>query len=169
MFEIIRFAWGTCSLGDFVLVISDKGIVALEFSSTHTATIDALRKRFAGATLERRQEEMAGLLEVVIAVIENPARACDLPLDLRGTPYEVQVWQMLREVPVGQTISYGALAARLGSSDARDVTAAIANNSIAVIIPCHRVIRKDGSISGYRWGVNRKRRLLAREQPVLEH
>jgi AraC family transcriptional regulator of adaptative response/methylated-DNA-[protein]-cysteine methyltransferase len=83
---------------------------------------------------------------------------------LRGTPYEVEVWSMLRAIPAGEMTNYGALAAKLGTRDAREVTEAIACNPIAVLVPCHRVIKKDGSISGYRWGVKRKRELLAREQ-----
>lgn len=169
MREIIRFAWGISSLGDFVVAMSDKGIVALEFSSMHTAMEDALRIRFPEAELERSQEELAHVIEIVAGVIDDPTTDCDLPLDLRGTPYEVTVWLMLREIPVGQTTNYGSLAAKLGSRDPRDVTAAIANNPIAVIVPCHRVIKKDGSISGYRWGVRRKRALLAREQRATEH
>lgn len=169
MREIIRFAWGISSLGDFVVAMSDKGIVALEFSSMHMVMEDALRIRFPDAELERSEGELAGVMEIVACVIDDPTADCDLPLDLRGTPYEVQVWMLLREIPAGQTTSYGALAAKLGSRDPREVTAAIVNNPIAVIVPCHRVIKKDGSISGYRWGVRRKRALLAREQNVAAH
>lgn len=169
MRETIRFAWGISSLGDFVVAMSDKGVVALEFSSMHPVMEDALRARFPDADLKHSQQALAGVVDIVGGVIDDPASDCDLPLDLRGTPYEVQVWLMLREIPVGQTTSYGALAAKLGSRDPRDVTAAIANNPIAVIVPCHRVIKKDGSISGYRWGVRRKRLLLAREQNATEH
>ena len=168
MREIIRFAWGISSFGDFVVAMSEKGIVALEFSAMHTAMEDALRIRFPETELERSQEELANVMEIVAGVIDDPATDCGLPLDLRGTSYEVQVWRMLRDIPAGQTTNYGALAAKLGSRDPRDVTAAIANNPIAVIVPCHRVIKKDGSISGYRWGVRRKRVLLAREQRATE-
>lgn len=164
MREIIRFAWGISSLGDFVVAMSEKGIVALEFSATHMAMEDALRIRFPEAELERSEDVLADVMEIVARTIEDPASDCDLPLDLRGTSYEVQVWMMLREIPAGRTTSYGALAAKLGSRDPREATAVIANNPIAVIVPCHRVIKKDGSISGYRWGVPRKRALLAREQ-----
>lgn len=167
MRETIRFAWGDSSLGDFVVAVSDKGIVAFEFSAMHIAMEDALRGRFPEAAIEPDQEGLAAVIDILGGKIEDPAKACDLPLDLRGTPYEEQVWHMLREIPAGQTTNYGALAAKLGSRDARDVTAAIASNPIAVIVPCHRVIKKDGSISGYRWGVRRKHVLLARErQPV---
>lgn len=169
MRETIRFAWGISSLGDFVVAMSGTGVVALEFSSTRAAMEQALRIRFPKAELVPAQDELADALVVVAGVIDDPATDCDLPLDLRGTPYEIDVWHMLREIPAGQTTSYGALAAKLGSRDPRDVTAAIASNPVAVIVPCHRVIKKDGSISGYRWGVRRKRVLLAREQKATEH
>jgi AraC family transcriptional regulator, regulatory protein of adaptative response / methylated-DNA-[protein]-cysteine methyltransferase len=169
MREIIRFAWGISSLGDFVVAMSEKGVVALEFSSMHTAMEDALRIRFPDADLERSQEDLAGIMEVVAGAIDDPARGCDLSLDLRGTAYEVRIWLMLREIPAGETTTYSALAAKLGTKDARDVAAAIANNPVAVIVPCHRVIKKDGSISGYRWGVRRKRALLTREQQAMVH
>lgn len=164
MREIIRFAWGNGSLGDFILARSDKGIVALEFAASRSQMEDALRDRFPNVDLLADQDGLAGAIETAAGIIDDPARDCALPLDMRGAPFEVTVWTMLREIPAGQTTSYGALAAKLGTRDPRDLTQAIANNPIAVIVPCHRVIKKDGSISGYRWGVRRKRLLLAREQ-----
>lgn len=164
MREIIRFAWGISSLGDFMVAMSDKGLVGLEFSSQRAAREDALRGRFPDAELEHHQAELAGVVDAAAGLIDDPATGSDLPLDLRGTPYELQVWQMLRDIPAGETTNYGALAARLGTRDAREVTVAIASNPLAIVVPCHRVIKKDGSISGYRWGVQRKRALLAREQ-----
>ncbi|MFS8047726.1 methylated-DNA--[protein]-cysteine S-methyltransferase [Rhizobium sp. BR 314] len=143
---------------------SDKGIVALEFGTMRSAMEDALRMRFPDADLERREGELGDLIEALANAIEDPAAWCDLPLDLRGTPDEIKVWLSLRDIPAGQTTNYGAIAAKLGTRDAREVTASIANNPIAVLVPCHRVIKKDGSISGYRWGVQRKRRLLLRER-----
>ena len=163
MREIIRFGWGTTALGDFIIAVSGQGIVALEFSAAHLATEDALRMRFPNATFELSQSELTDVIAIAANAIDAPAADCKLPLDLRGTPYEIKVWNMLRDIPARQTTYYGELAARLSSRDPREVTAAIANNPIAVIIPCHRVIKKDGSISGYRWGVQRKRALLARE------
>ncbi|MGX1790419.1 methylated-DNA--[protein]-cysteine S-methyltransferase [Bosea sp. NPDC055332] len=164
MKEIIRFAWGISSLGDFLVAISDRGIVAVEFSSDHAAMEGALQARFPDAVPEHSQDGLEEVVATVARVIDDPTTACDLPLDLRGTPYEAQVWQMLREIPPGETTSYGVLASKFGTRDPRDVTQAIANNAIAVIVPCHRVIKKDGSISGYRWGVRRKRALLSRER-----
>jgi AraC family transcriptional regulator of adaptative response/methylated-DNA-[protein]-cysteine methyltransferase len=164
MRELIRFAWGRCSLGDFVAAVSDKGLVTLEFSQDQASMEDALRVRFPDADVIARQSELADLIERVVRTIEEPEFDPALPLDLRGTPYQLRVWSMLRALIVGETTSYGVLAARLGTRDAREITEAIASNPIAVLVPCHRVIKKDGSISGYRWGVKRKRELLMREQ-----
>lgn len=164
MREIIRFAWGTSSLGDFMIAMSDKGLVTLEFSSHHHAIEDALRDRFREADVIKAQEELSHILGNVRCAIEEPEFDPGVPLDPRGTPYEIEVWTMLRAIPAGETTTYGALAAKLGTRDARQVTEAIANNPIAILVPCHRVIKKDGSISGYRWGVRRKRELLARER-----
>jgi AraC family transcriptional regulator of adaptative response/methylated-DNA-[protein]-cysteine methyltransferase len=118
------------------------------------------------ADLIESPSELRDVLSEIVRAIDDPARQSqsNVPLDLRGTPYEVQVWSMLQTIPAGETTSYGSLAARMGTSDAREVTKAIAANPIAVLVPCHRVIKSDGSISGYRWGVARKRELLAREQ-----
>ena len=164
MREIIRFAWGISSLGNFIVAMSDKGFVTLEFSSHHSAMEHALRVRFPEADVVASQEDLIDILTKVGRAIEEPDFDPDVPLDLRGTPYEVEVWSMLRTIPVGETTNYGALAAKLGTRDAREVTEAIACNPIAVLVPCHRIIKKDGSISGYRWGFKRKRELLAREQ-----
>jgi AraC family transcriptional regulator of adaptative response/methylated-DNA-[protein]-cysteine methyltransferase len=164
MREIIRFAWAISSLGDFMVAISDKGLVAVEFSSSRAATEGALGARFPEADVIDGQQGLSDVLERVKCTIEEPGFDPVVALDLRGTPYEVEVWSMLRAIPVGETTTYGALAAKLGTRDAREVTEAIACNSIAVLVPCHRVIKKDGSISGYRWGVRRKRELLNREK-----
>jgi AraC family transcriptional regulator, regulatory protein of adaptative response / methylated-DNA-[protein]-cysteine methyltransferase len=164
MREVIRFAWGNSSLGEFMVAMSDKGLIALELGSNRGSMEKALRIRFPDAEVVNEQDEVVGVLDTIKRVIEEPGFDPELPLDMRGTAYEIKVWSMLRALPIGETISYGALAAKLGTRDARDVTKAIAANPIAVLVPCHRVIRKDGSISGYRWGVKRKRELLARER-----
>lgn len=166
MRETIRFAWGTSALGDFMAAMSDKGLVVVEFGSNHPALEDTLRARFPEAKVIEDREDLADVLDRVRRAIEEPGFDPDISLDLRGTPYEIGVWTMLRAIPAGETTNYGALAAQLGTRDPREVTAAIANNAIAVLVPCHRVIKKDGSISGYRWGFKRKRELLAREQRV---
>jgi AraC family transcriptional regulator of adaptative response/methylated-DNA-[protein]-cysteine methyltransferase len=162
--EFISFGWGTSTLGKFMVAMSDKGLVAVEFSSHHDATEEALRTRFPDADIVEKQQELTDIVEKVRRLIEEPGLDTAMPLDLRGSPYDVDVWSMLSSIPVGETTNYGALAARIGTRDAREITDAIARNPIAVLVPCHRVIKKDGSISGYRWGVMRKRELLRREQ-----
>ena len=164
MREIIRFAWGISCLKDFIVAMSDKGLVALEFSSHHSAMEDALRVRFPEADVIDSQQELSDVLERVSRTIEVPGVDPGVTLDLRGRAYEVAIWSMLRAIPVGETTNYGALAAKLGTGDARQVAEAVSRNPIAVVVPCHRVIKKDGSISGYRWGLQRKRALLDREQ-----
>ena len=164
MRETIRYAWGTSSLGDFLVAMSDEGVVALEFVIDRLSAENALRNRFPDTELVDSQTTLAPTLDKVVRAIEQPGFDPGLSLDMRGTPYEIQVWSMLRALQVSETTSYGALAAKMGTRDARPVIEAIAGNPIAVLIPCHRVIKKDGSISGYRWGVKRKRELLARER-----
>ncbi|OAF08490.1 methylated-DNA--[protein]-cysteine S-methyltransferase [Bradyrhizobium neotropicale] len=166
MREVIRFAWANSSLGEFMVAMSNKGLVAVEFSSSRPLMEEALRTRFPGADVVGDQTELADTIAKITRAIEEPGFDPALPLDMRGTAYEIQVWSMLRALPVGETVSYGWLSEKLGTHDARDVSKAIASNPIAVLVPCHRVIKKDGSISGYRWGVKRKRELLARERQV---
>jgi AraC family transcriptional regulator of adaptative response/methylated-DNA-[protein]-cysteine methyltransferase len=165
MSERIRYAWGESSLGDFMVATSEEGVVAFEFAQGGAAALDALRARFPGAELESDEPGLAELVEKLAAAIERPDLDPGIPLDFRGSDYQKQVWTILRGIPAGQTTTYGAIAAAMGSPrDARDVTDAIASNPIAILVPCHRVVKKDGSMSGYRWGAKRKRMLLAREQ-----
>jgi AraC family transcriptional regulator of adaptative response/methylated-DNA-[protein]-cysteine methyltransferase len=164
MSEKIRYAWGASSLGEFIAAVSDVGLVAFEFGENPSAMLMALESRLPGASVVQDQVGMAGIVETLERVVDHPAQGATIPLDTRGGDYQKQVWAMLQEIPAGETTSYGALAARLGTRDARDVTEAIGSNTIAILIPCHRVIKKDGSVSGYRWGVRRKRSLLEREQ-----
>jgi AraC family transcriptional regulator of adaptative response/methylated-DNA-[protein]-cysteine methyltransferase len=162
--ERIRFGWGSSSLGAFLAATSDSGLVAFEFGVAYPAAIEGLRLRFPEAIIQEDQVGLATTIEKLRLLVDHPKQSTDLTLDPRGTPYEKQVWALLQDIPPGQTTSYGALATKLGTRDARQVTEAISANSIAILIPCHRVIKKDGSISGYRWGVARKRALLDREQ-----
>jgi AraC family transcriptional regulator, regulatory protein of adaptative response / methylated-DNA-[protein]-cysteine methyltransferase len=164
MHDVIRFAWGTSSLGDFVAARSDKGLVTFEFADQRAAMEDALRARFPDAEVLADQDGLADIVDKLNQAIEHPGFDPEILLDLRGTAYEVSVWRMLGDTPIGETTNYGALAAKLGTRDAREVTEAISANSIAILVPCHRIIKKDGSISGYRWGVRRKRALLERER-----
>lgn len=165
MSETIRYAWGTSSLGKFLVATSDKGIVAFGFGSRTTADA-VLAERLPDADLVADPDALGDVVAKLQELIDDPASDPQLGIDLRGSPYELLVWSMLREIPAGQTTHYGALATQLGIRDARDVTAAIGANPVAILVPCHRVLRKDGSISGYRWGVFRKRALLEREKAM---
>ncbi len=162
--EIIRYAWGKSSLGNFIAAVSEKGLVAFEFADSREGGRRALNDRMPGAMLQEDDAGLADVIRELEGVIDQPAAKPDLALDPRGSDYQQRVWSLLQEIPAGQTTSYGVLAARLGTRDARDVTEAIASNGIAILIPCHRVVKKDGSLSGYRWGARRKRALLERER-----
>jgi len=164
MSEHIRYARGQSSLGEFVVALSEQGLVAFEFADRDSAVLAALQERLPDAVFVEDGEGLRDIVARLAALVDHPDAEPDIALDPRGSDYERQVWALLRDIPAGQTTNYGALAAKLGTRDARDVTAAIAANAIAILIPCHRVVKKDGSLSGYRWGFRRKRALLARER-----
>jgi AraC family transcriptional regulator, regulatory protein of adaptative response / methylated-DNA-[protein]-cysteine methyltransferase len=164
MSEKICYAWGESSLGSFLAAVSDRGLVAFEFADDHAARLDALRARLPEANVDEDVEGLADVVSKLADVVDHPERDPQIALDARGTAYATRVWDIVREIPAGQVKTYGEIAARMGTPrDARDVTEAIANNTLAIVIPCHRVVKKDGSISGYRWGTKRKRALLNRE------
>jgi AraC family transcriptional regulator, regulatory protein of adaptative response / methylated-DNA-[protein]-cysteine methyltransferase len=167
MSDKISFAWATSSLGDFMVAASDKGVVAFEFSDDRTSMTKALRERFPGAKLESDEAGLSTTVRQLQHLVENPIEESNIAIDPRGSAYEKQVWALLRAIKPCETTSYGSLAATLGTRDAREVTEAISANAIAILIPCHRVVKKDGSISGYRWGARRKRALLDRERRVV--
>ena len=163
--NVIRFAVGQCSLGAILVAATDKGVCAIEFGDDPEALVRALQDRFPKAQLLGGDEAFERLVAKVVGFVEAPAQGLDLPLDIRGTAFQQRVWKAIRDIPAGATASYRDLAKRLGAPKAvRAVAQACAANDIAVAIPCHRVVRTDGSISGYRWGVARKRALLAREK-----
>ena len=162
--ERTRYAWGMSTLGNFIAAASDSGLVAFEFGDHDMAMLDALQTRFPNASIMHDQRGLSDLVGKLEHVVARPGQELGIALDMRGSDYQKRVWELLRQIPVGETTSYGALATRLGTSDARDVTEAIGSNTIAILVPCHRVVKKDGSISGYRWGVRRKRILLERKQ-----
>lgn len=165
MSETIRYAWGQSCLGPFMAACSDRGLVAFEFAGEAATPVESLRARLAGARVVEDAAALTDTVERLAAVVDDPQRDPGLALDLRGTEYEKRVWTALREIPAGQTASYGDIAARLGASrDSREVAEACAANTIAILVPCHRVVKKDGTLSGYRWGFGRKRALIAREQ-----
>ena len=162
--EAIRFAAGECSLGSILVASSSKGVCAILLGDDPAALVRDLQDRFPKAQLIGGDRDDERVIAQVVGFIEAPRLGWELPLDVRGTAFQQRVWQALREIPAGQTTNYTEVARRIGSPKAvRAVAGACAANAIAVAIPCHRVVRTDGSLSGYRWGVERKRCLLEKE------
>ena len=162
----IRFAVGQCSLGAILVAASARGVCAILIGDDPDALARELQDRFASAVLVGGDAAFERLVAQVVGLVEAPAVGLDLPLDVRGTAFQQRVWQALRDIPVGQTSSYADIADRIGAPKSiRAVAQACAANALAVAIPCHRVVRRDGGLSGYRWGVERKRALLQREAP----
>jgi AraC family transcriptional regulator of adaptative response/methylated-DNA-[protein]-cysteine methyltransferase len=162
--ESIRFAIGQCSLGSILVASTKMGICTIRFGDNPDALVRDLQDQFAKATLIGDDPGFKQLVAKVIGFVEAPAQGLDLPLDVRGTAFQRRVWQALREIPAGSTRSYAQVAKTIGAPKAiRAVAQACSSNEIAVAIPCHRVVRTDGALSGYRWGVERKRVLLERE------
>jgi AraC family transcriptional regulator of adaptative response/methylated-DNA-[protein]-cysteine methyltransferase len=160
----IRFAVGECSLGSILVAASERGICAILMGDDPGALVCDLQDQFPRAQLIGADKSFEETVATVVGFVEAPASGLNLPLDIRGSAFQERVWQALREIPVGSTVSYGEIAARIGAPKAmRAVAQACAANKLAVAIPCHRVVRNDGDLSGYRWGVERKRLLLARE------
>ena len=164
--EAIRFAVGACSLGAILVAATGKGICAILMGDDPDQLARDLQDRFPAAELVGADAAFEDTVAKVVGLVEAPAVGLDLPLDVRGTAFQQRVWQALRQIPSGETVSYAELAERVGvPSGARAIAGACAANPVAVAIPCHRVVRTDGALSGYRWGVERKRALLAREKP----
>lgn len=160
----MHFAVGECSLGSILVASSSRGICAILLGDDPDALMRNLQDQFPKAELIGGDTAFEQLVAKVVGFVEAPARGFDLPLDIRGTAFQQRVWQALREIPAGSTASYSDIAARIGAPKAvRAVGQACGANHIAVAIPCHRVVRTDGDLSGYRWGIERKRTLLARE------
>jgi AraC family transcriptional regulator of adaptative response/methylated-DNA-[protein]-cysteine methyltransferase len=160
----IRFAIGESSLGSILVARSDKGVCAILLGDDPEALARDLQDRFPTANLIGGDAGFEALVAKVVGFVEQPALGLDLPLDVRGTAFQQRVWQALRDIPAGATASYAEIARRIGAPKAvRAVAQACAANAIAVAIPCHRVVRNDGALSGYRWGVERKRTLLGKE------
>jgi AraC family transcriptional regulator of adaptative response/methylated-DNA-[protein]-cysteine methyltransferase len=164
----IRFAIGECSLGSILVASSEEGVCAISMGDNPDALARDLQDRFSKANLIGGDRDFEKTVAKVVGLIEAPRVGFDLPLDVRGTAFQQRVWQALREIPVGSTASYTEVAVRIGlPKAARAVAQACGANALAVAIPCHRVLRTDGDLSGYRWGVERKRVLLEREKEVV--
>jgi AraC family transcriptional regulator of adaptative response/methylated-DNA-[protein]-cysteine methyltransferase len=167
--EAIRFAVGQCSLGAILVASSEKGVASILIGDDPEALVRELQDQFPKARLIGGNEDYERLIARVVGFIEAPALGLDLPLDVRGTAFQQRVWQALRTIPAGKTVTYTDIARAIGSpTSVRAVAGACAANAIAVAIPCHRVIRNDGALSGYRWGVDRKRILIDREASATE-
>jgi len=160
----IQFAVGQCSLGAILVAKSAKGVCAILLGDDPDALVRDLQDRFPRAGLTGGDAGFEAMVATVVGFVEAPRIGFDLPLDVRGTAFQQRVWQALQGIPAGETASYTDVARRIGLPKAvRAVAAACAANALAVAIPCHRVVRSDGALSGYRWGVARKRSLLERE------
>lgn len=163
--EDLIYAVGSSSLGLVLVAQSEKGICAIMLGDDAEVLAQEIKTRFSKARSVEANAELADVLTKVIALVEAPARDFDLPLDIRGTLFQQKVWAALRAIPPGETATYAELARRIGAPSAmRAVAGACAANKIAVAIPCHRVLRSDGNLSGYRWGPARKRALLDKER-----
>jgi AraC family transcriptional regulator of adaptative response/methylated-DNA-[protein]-cysteine methyltransferase len=161
----ILFAVGECSLGSVLVARTDKGVCAILLGDDPDTLVRELQDRFPRADLVGADAAFERTIASVVGFVDAPSVGLDLPLDVRGTAFQLRVWQALRAIPAGSTASYAEIARRIGApTAARAVARACAANPLAVAIPCHRVVRTDGSLSGYRWGVDRKRRLLSAEK-----
>jgi AraC family transcriptional regulator of adaptative response/methylated-DNA-[protein]-cysteine methyltransferase len=162
--ESIGYATGACSLGTLLVASTATGICAILIGDAAAPLVDDLRARFPHAAVQPAAAGFEDVVAAVTALVEEPRAGLHLPLDVRGTAFQQRVWQALRDIPAGSTVSYSELARRIGLPAAvRAVASACAANPAAIAIPCHRVLRNDGALSGYRWGIERKRTLLARE------
>ncbi len=162
--SVIRFAVAQCSLGAILVASSQRGICAILIDDDPEFLVRDLQDRFPKAELVGGDAAYEALVARVVGFVEAPSIGLDLPLDIQGTAFQQRVWQALREIPAGDTASYSDIARRIGAPNAvRAVGRACGANAIAVAIPCHRVVRRDGDLTGYRWGVERKRELLRRE------
>jgi len=160
----IRFAVGECSLGSILVAKSTKGVCAILLGDDPETLIQDLQDRFPRAALIGGDSVFEALVARVVGLIEAPGIGLDLPLDVRGTAFQQRVWAALRDIPAGSTVTYADIARTIGAPKAmRAVAGACAANTLAVAIPCHRVVRRDGALSGYRWGIERKRVLIERE------
>lgn len=167
--QSIRFAVGTCALGAILVAQSGRGLCAIALGDDTDTLVDQLQARFAHTEHLQNDPAFEAVLRQVIAFVEAPHQGLQLPLDIQGTGFQQQVWQALQAIVPGQTASYAEIAQRIGAPRAaRAVAGACAANTLAVVIPCHRVVRQDGLLSGYRWGIERKRALLACEAQALQ-
>ena len=160
----ITYSTGDSRLGTILIARSDVGVCAILLGDDGDDLVDDLASRFPGSFLKADGTALRDELAKVVQFIDSPRTPLDFALDMRGTPFQRRVWNALRAIPAGTTINYTELARRVGDLKAvRAVASACASNPIALAVPCHRVVRSDGDLAGYRWGIERKRALLALE------
>jgi AraC family transcriptional regulator, regulatory protein of adaptative response / methylated-DNA-[protein]-cysteine methyltransferase len=163
--ERIRTAFADCPFGRLLVGATDKGVCFIGFAEPDDALMRDLRRRFPKATITTDDPALAGTVQAVLAFLREPKQALDLPLDLRGTAFQQRVWRTLCDIPSGETRTYAQLATMAGNPKAiRAVARSCASNPVALAVPCHRVVGSNGGLTGYRWGVPRKKALLEREQ-----
>jgi len=168
--EVIRTALADCQFGRLLVGATDRGVCFIGFAEPDEALLGDLRQRFPRASVVADDAALAGAVRAVLEFLEEPKQALDLPLDLRGTAFQQRVWLTLCRIPPGETRTYGEVARMLGDSRAvRAVARSCARNPVSLAVPCHRVIGSDGSLTGYRWGVSRKRALLEKERAAAGH
>lgn len=161
----IKFALGESALGSILVARSARGICAILLGDDPNTLVESFQDQFPNANLIGGDAEFEAMVATVVGFVESPGTGLALPLDIRGTVFQERVWQALRDIPAGTTETYTQVAARIGMPTAtRAVANACGANKLAVAIPCHRVVRSDGSLSGYRWGVERKRMLIELEK-----
>lgn len=164
----IGYAVGSCSLGAVLVAGGAGGVCTIALGDGAEPLVNQLRLQFRDAEIGAGNADCKAWLQQIIAFIEQPAKGVALPLDLRGTPFQRRVWQVLGEIPLGATLSYQAIAGRIGAErSVRAVASACAANMLALAVPCHRAVRSDGKLAGYRWGIERKAELLKREREAL--
>jgi AraC family transcriptional regulator of adaptative response/methylated-DNA-[protein]-cysteine methyltransferase len=160
----IGFAIAPCSLGFVIIAVSEQLIRSIMVGDDPEMLVSDLQNQFPNDAIEVNQNDDAGLVAKVLDLIEHPDQGVALPIDVRGTDFQMRVWDALKKVPAGTTVSYTFLAEQIGAPNAvRAVAQACAANPLAVAIPCHRAVRANGDLAGYRWGIDRKRSLLERE------
>ena len=167
----IRYATADSILGPLLIAATDQGVCAIELGESAEALIEALHQRFHQTDIKADREGLQGYVDQVLALIENPQGGHQLPLDLHGTALQMRVWRAMCKTKPGEIVSYTELARRVGRPDAvRAVASAVAANHLALVVPCHRIIGRDGAMRGYRWGVALKELLLQAEGslPVLK-
>jgi AraC family transcriptional regulator of adaptative response/methylated-DNA-[protein]-cysteine methyltransferase len=164
--ETVRAAFADCPFGRLLIGATDAGVCFIGFAEPDDGLMGDLRRRFPRARLVMDDAGLAGAVRAVLEFLDEPKAGLDLPLDLRGTAFQIRVWEALRRIPLGETRSYTELAAMAGAAKAvRAVARSCATNPVALAVPCHRAVGADGSLTGYRWGIPRKQALLARERP----